>query len=655
MARSNGPPGTYTSTGWRIVGARAPDVVREVPPSALAVLSAGRPEDTLFAIDCTAPSMFQGRATADRVLEAITDDVRRSWAHCPRLLRDEVHDEPPSRFGGLRTRYAREPGARWRGDLLWRSVHPMVAGAPITTRVTLEERASWLRIGVRVTADDGPASVRGFVGAGQAQPRFLTTLQASVPFTWLGAPLEVRTIRPGDEEDFVRSVLGGGMRSYPVVILTSLEEGRYVVAPDDLLGQLFGRARLYVFDQYRQTYTFTDLLRDRRMSCYLGAARAYMPGWSMDDDPYDHPLLLSERLADPVMRAAWCGEIGRWYGQTVTLPAPLEDPVSEAPARTTRSGAGSATSEAADAAVLPQSPPGRPSGESQGKPAGAPGSGHPPSPERSPTDPSPRAPSSPDATDGGPFLPDAPPDTSRAAAELLVGVTSEIRDLAGLVRRMMDLQSALRDEVERLGTLAAVRSSSTNAIERRLGQLETLLEEWVRGADPAAARSAGTSGGTDGEVHEDDDDTGRLSLAEVVRAAAETHSGGLLVLDSAVAAAAGSPYEDPERVKAILDAMAAVARKRADGTLGTSLREAFNDLGIDYRAAISSSTSARLRRQYEFLMPNGDPIQTEEHIVLGNTYDPRRCLRIYFSSRVPTETRFVIGHVGRHFEVRSST
>jgi hypothetical protein len=41
--------------------------------------------------------------------------------------------------------------------------------------------------------------------------------------------------------------------------------------------------------------------------------------------------------------------------------------------------------------------------------------------------------------------------------------------------------------------------------------------------------------------------------------------------------------------------------------------------------------------------------------VLGNTYDPRRCLRIYFSSRVPNERRFVLGHVGRHLTVLSST
>ena len=95
-------------------------------------------------------------------------------------------------------------------------------------------------------------------------------------------------------------------------------------------------------------------------------------------------------------------------------------------------------------------------------------------------------------------------------------------------------------------------------------------------------------------------------------------------------------------------ARAAVVAERA-------LRDAFGDLGIDYRAAIAKSTSARLREQYRFPYRKGEVIEAEEHIALGGTYDPRRCLRIYFSSRVPNEPRFVIAHVGRHFEVMTTT
>lgn len=107
-------------------------------------------------------------------------------------------------------------------------------------------------------------------------------------------------------------------------------------------------------------------------------------------------------------------------------------------------------------------------------------------------------------------------------------------------------------------------------------------------------------------------------------------------------------------MRAVFEAMARVSRRRQEGVLGTSLREAFGDLGVDYRGAIAKSTPSRLREQYRFTYGN-ELVAAEEHIALGNTYDPRRCLRIYFSSRVPSDTRFVIGHVGRHFEVITST
>jgi hypothetical protein len=228
---------------------------------------------------------------------------------------------------------------------------------------------------------------------------------------------------------------------------------------------------------------------------------------------------------------------------------------------------------------------------------------------------------------------------------LIETLLAEIRELASLV-------GGMAEEVERLRSISAVRSSSTSAIERRLGRLEDRLDE-VFPSTAADDRGAGVAAGMPGDESAADDD--RPDLVEVVHDAAGAHDDALVILDSAYGSAAASPYEDPERVRAILDAMARVARRRRDGALGTSLREAFADLGIDYRPAIARGTPARLREQYRFVTGDGVLVEAEEHIVLGNTYDPRRCLRIYFSSRVSNEPRFVIGHVGRHFEVRSTT
>lgn len=129
----------------------------------------------------------------------------------------------------------------------------------------------------------------------------------------------------------------------------------------------------------------------------------------------------------------------------------------------------------------------------------------------------------------------------------------------------------------------------------------------------------------------------------------------LLTLDRALASAEESPYEDVERVAAVLDAMALVARRRQAGTLGTSLREAFRELGVEYRGGISETTPERMLQQYQVTLPGGEVAEARAHIALGVSYDPRHCLRIYFTSRVPAEPRFVVGHVGRHFEVKRTT
>jgi hypothetical protein len=160
------------------------------------------------------------------------------------------------------------------------------------------------------------------------------------------------------------------------------------------------------------------------------------------------------------------------------------------------------------------------------------------------------------------------------------------------------------------------------------------------------------------EVRDDTaDESGepRPTLREVVRLAASAHPDALLVLDSAELSAADSPYEDLDRVASTLDAMAEIARRRQGGSLGMSVRDAFREYGIEYRGAIAASTSERQRTQYLRTGSDGATYICHEHLVLGASYDPRHCLRIYFTSRASLESRFVIGHVGRHFDVASTT
>ena len=327
MSSSSHPRrGTYLSTGARVVGSNVEELLARASAAAVEELSAGDTSSTLYALRCTAERVVRGRPTVERLLEALTEDVRRADEGVPRLIRDEEVRQPVSRFGGLRWDVAAEPGEAWTGELVWRRVHPVVAGAPITLHVVLEERPSFVRLTLRVSADEGRASVRGHVGAGQVLPAFLTPLRGEVPLTWMGAPAAPRTIPAGDMRGFVQGVLGHADREVPVAVLAPLEDGGYLLDPGDLAWDLLGRARLYVIGEHRQTFELSDLVGDSRMSCYWGALRCYFPGWSRHDDPYDHPLLVGERVTDPLLRAAWMGEMGLWMAGRVELPPSIREP-----------------------------------------------------------------------------------------------------------------------------------------------------------------------------------------------------------------------------------------------------------------------------------------------------------------------------------------
>lgn len=65
--------------------------------------------------------------------------------------------------------------------------------------------------------------------------------------------------------------------------------------PGPLARKSVGLARTVVLPA-RFTWSLTERL-GKRLSVFGGAARAYMPGFAEDSDPYNHPLFLAERLS----------------------------------------------------------------------------------------------------------------------------------------------------------------------------------------------------------------------------------------------------------------------------------------------------------------------------------------------------------------------
>lgn len=594
-----------THSGFRIVGPGARELAARLnrPPS----VTPGRDEDMLFAARLEVRPRLGVASPLNTVLSILGQAVGRHCPDPPPLIRDQPLNLPAARFAGLTWEILSEPGD-WAGELLWRHPHPVVAGAPCTTHVLLLERNGPVTMHLRVTADLGRGSVHGPAGAGQARPAFLTELNRTLRLRFDGFDATPRYLADESIEGFARDVLLADDREYPVALLTPLEEGGYAVPADELADALLGIAPLWVIERHPTTFRLTDALGDRRLSAYWGAFRVYQPGFSCADSPPDHPLLMRERLADPVMRAALFGRLAIEQATRHSMPPGVHQ------RRATPHG----TADPGPAASLPAAA---------------------------------AAPVAPGVTAE---LPEEAQTPTGASPGVLAGLERRLESIAGALAQLTTLTAGMLDEMGKLRTANTLRAVSTNALERRIGELQELL----RGQWPgrSAPEPAGDPGHPATEVaREAPEEAGSVTLVEVLRHAAESHPDALLILEPAERSAGESPYEDVDRVGVTLDAMADIARRRQEGALGMSLRQAFREMGLDYRGGISEGTSERLRDQHRVAGPGGTLYECLEHIALGNAYDPRYCLRIYFTSRAPLEPRFVIGHVGRHFDVPSTT
>jgi hypothetical protein len=144
-------------------------------------------------------------------------------------------------------------------------------------------------------------------------------------------------------------------------------------------------------------------------------------------------------------------------------------------------------------------------------------------------------------------------------------------------------------------------------------------------------------------------------VVEAVEMADATYGDNLLILQSAHDAASNSPFERPREVLDALRVLAEVGRKMNEGPLGKNLKDAFSERGVDYGARLSPSTPKKIRQQYRFA-EGGTVHICEQHLNLGSSaYDPKECLRIYFNSETRVEGKIVVGHVGRHLDVLTTT
>jgi hypothetical protein len=136
-------------------------------------------------------------------------------------------------------------------------------------------------------------------------------------------------------------------------------------------------------------------------------------------------------------------------------------------------------------------------------------------------------------------------------------------------------------------------------------------------------------------------------LADAVRLAAEVHGGPHVeFIEAAFKSAEKAPFqESPRKAYEALAAICAVAERYHTDQLGKPFKQAFEELGQDYRGNVSQTALGQHGNHYTFTSSKGK-IQVGPHLVVG-LGNPRTSLRIYWHDD-EAERRFIVCHVGEH-------
>jgi|GEM_PF-1474156 len=175
------------------------------------------------------------------------------------------------------------------------------------------------QLNIRVGTDGGsPSGATPPVRA----PRLLPELDAHFTLVSNDGPLQrVPTqLEAGTLDAFVRFVLCDPARTMPVLLLTELPDGGYVLPPEQFAGELFGLGLCFML-RHSDTFALSDAVGGHARSVFLGSARAYLPGFSLEADPFQHPLVLARALALPGERRRLVQRLAE-----VSVQRPLSEP-----------------------------------------------------------------------------------------------------------------------------------------------------------------------------------------------------------------------------------------------------------------------------------------------------------------------------------------
>lgn len=372
-----------------------------------------------------------------------------------------------------------------------------------------------------------------------------------------------RVLKEGEIYDIVHHELLDQDRRHPVLILTPLPWGDYVMDPRQFGEDFASLASLYVVDRPQSTFALTDELGGKELSCFNGALRLYLPKLKLGSNPQSHPLFLPRQLKEKAQRLRVAQKLARY---TTLRYRPI-------PALTTLRDEREVKYQEDQLALL-------------------------------------------------------------ASYEKKIQEARTEEDFV----QIAELYAQKNDELEKEN--AGLRS------QLKLAQKQ--VEAYELSLRHSQAKVGESERREEEEIFEPD------SVLEVVDRISQIYEDSLLVLPSALDAAGDSPFANPGEVLRVLEEVANVSKQRMKGPLGKNLKDVFLECNIDYRSGISEHTSGKLKQQYRFTQDEVTFV-CEEHICLGGSGDPAKCLRIYLSTNGEGgEKRVVIGHVGRHLDVLST-
>jgi hypothetical protein len=109
-------------------------------------------------------------------------------------------------------------------------------------------------------------------------------------------PTSVRDLAADEVEVFVEDVLLNPFRRLPVLVLTpDMYSEIYSVEAQELLQSVLGYAAVATLRDKWAAFKLTECV-GKSLSCYDGAVRLYWPRFSLDADPFQHPLYLKPQI-----------------------------------------------------------------------------------------------------------------------------------------------------------------------------------------------------------------------------------------------------------------------------------------------------------------------------------------------------------------------